>query len=44
MKKYSDQDSWIQDSQKKVDFPLLFDNSYGKKPAFYSVLLGLKGK
>ena len=40
----SDQDSWIQTSQKKVDFPLLFDNSYGKKSAFYSVLLGLKGK
>lgn len=40
----SDQDSWIQTALKKTDFPLLFDNSYGKKPAFYSVLLGLKGK
>ena len=40
----ADQDSWIITSQKKVDFPLLFNNSYGKKPAFYSVLMGLKGK
>jgi endo-1,4-beta-xylanase len=40
----SDQDSWIQTALKKTDFPLLFDNGYGKKPAFYSVLLGFKGK
>jgi endo-1,4-beta-xylanase len=40
----ADQDSWIVTSQKKTDFPLLFDNNYGKKQAFYSLLLGLKGK
>jgi endo-1,4-beta-xylanase len=40
----ADSDSWIITSQKKTDAPLLFDNSYGKKPAFYSLLLGFKGK
>jgi endo-1,4-beta-xylanase len=40
----ADNDSWIITSQKKTDAPLLFDNSYGKKQAFYSLLLGLKGK
>jgi endo-1,4-beta-xylanase len=40
----ADSDSWIITSQKKTDAPLLFDNSYNKKPAFYSLLLGLKGK
>jgi endo-1,4-beta-xylanase len=40
----ADSDSWIITSQQKTDAPLLFDNSYNKKPAFYSLLLGLKGK
>ncbi|NCI45734.1 endo-1,4-beta-xylanase [Sediminibacterium soli] len=40
----ADSDSWILTSQKKTDAPLLFDNNYGKKQAFYSLLLGLKGK
>jgi endo-1,4-beta-xylanase len=40
----ADNDSWILTSQKKQDAPLLFDNSYNKKQAFYSLLLGLKGK
>lgn len=40
----ADSDSWIITSQKKTDAPLLFDNSYGKKPAFYSLLSGFKGK
>ncbi len=40
----ADSDSWILASQKKLDAPLIFDNNYGKKPAYYAVLLGLKGK
>jgi len=40
----NDGGSWIITSQKQVDNPLLFDDSFGKKPAFYSFLLGLKGK
>jgi endo-1,4-beta-xylanase len=40
----ADSDSWIVTSQQKKDAPLLFDNNYNKKPAFYSLLLGLKGK
>jgi endo-1,4-beta-xylanase len=40
----ADSDSWIITSQQKKDAPLLFDNNYNKKPAFYSLLLGLKGK
>jgi endo-1,4-beta-xylanase len=40
----NDKDSWIVAYQKKVDFPLLFNDNYTKKPAYYSFLLGLKGK
>jgi endo-1,4-beta-xylanase len=36
----ADNDSWIITSQKKTDAPLLFDNNYGKKAAYYSLLLG----
>jgi endo-1,4-beta-xylanase len=38
----ADSDSWIVTTQKKVDFPLLFDANYGKKPAYTSVLQALK--
>ena len=40
----NDKDSWIVAYQRKNDFPLLFNDNYTKKPAFYSILLGLKGK
>jgi len=40
----NDGDSWIITSQKQADNPLLFDDNFGKKPAYYSFLLGLKGK
>lgn len=40
----NDGDSWIITSQKQADNPLLFDDNFGKKPAFYSFLLGLKAK
>jgi len=40
----NDGGSWIITSQKQADNPLLFDDNFGKKPAFYSFLLGLKGK
>ena len=40
----NDNDSWIVTTQKQADNPLLFNDSFGKKPAFYSFLLGLKGK
>lgn len=40
----NDGDSWIITSQKQADNPLLFDDNFRKKPAFYSFLLGLKGK
>jgi len=39
----ADTDSWINTSS-SPDFPLLFDAGYAKKPAYYSVLLSLKGK
>ncbi|MBV9987628.1 MAG: endo-1,4-beta-xylanase [Chitinophagaceae bacterium] len=35
---------WVNTSQKKTDAPLLFDNNYGRKPAFYSLWLGSKSK
>lgn len=38
----TDSDSWIVTTQNKVDFPLLFDASYAKKPAYTSLLQGLK--
>jgi endo-1,4-beta-xylanase len=40
----NDGGSWIITSQKQADNPLLFDDNFAKKPAFYSFLLGLKGK
>ena len=40
----TDADSWIVLSQKKLDFPLLFNNSYGKKPAFSAVREALKAE
>lgn len=40
----NDGDSWIITSQKQADNPLLFDDNFEKKTAFYSFLLGLKGK
>ncbi|GEO11320.1 hypothetical protein SAE01_38160 [Segetibacter aerophilus] len=40
----TDKDSWIINALKKIDNPLLFNQDYSKKPAFYSLLLGLKGK
>lgn len=40
----NDNDSWIVITQKQADNPLLFDNNFQKKPAYYSFLLGLKGK
>jgi endo-1,4-beta-xylanase len=40
----NDGGSWIITSQKQADNPLLFDDNFGKKPAYYSFLLGLKGK
>jgi endo-1,4-beta-xylanase len=38
----ADSDSWIVTTQNKVDFPLLFDANYGKKPAYINVLQSLK--
>jgi endo-1,4-beta-xylanase len=38
----ADSDSWIITALHKEDFPLLFDASYGKKPAYTSLLQGLK--
>lgn len=40
----SDKDTWIVTALKKVDYPLLFNADYSKKPAYYGLLLGLKGK
>ena len=40
----TDADSWIVGSQKKNDFPLLFNRDYSKKPAFEGTLKALKGK
>lgn len=40
----SDTDSWINNTQKKVDAPLLFDKDYNKKPAYSGILQSLKGK
>lgn len=40
----TDKESWIITAQKKVDNPLLFNADYSKKPAFYGLLMGLKGK
>lgn len=38
----ADSDSWIVTTQSKTDFPLLFDASYNKKPAYSALLQGLK--
>jgi endo-1,4-beta-xylanase len=40
----TDADSWIVGEQKKIDFPLLFNRDYSKKPAFNSALKALKGQ
>lgn len=39
-----DKNSWILVNQKKNDAPLLFNNNFGKKPAYAAVLEALKGK
>jgi endo-1,4-beta-xylanase len=39
-----DASSWIVVSQRKNDFPLLFDKNFYKKPAYEGVLKALKGK
>lgn len=39
-----DPQSWIITSQKKVDYPLLFDGNFAKKPAYAGFVQGLKGK
>ncbi|WP_448702883.1 endo-1,4-beta-xylanase [Mucilaginibacter sp. AW1-3] len=39
----ADTDSWL-NSASAPDFPLLFNAGYAKKPAYYSVLLSLKGQ
>jgi len=38
----ADSDSWIVTALRKEDFPLLFDAGYTKKPAYTSLLQGLK--
>lgn len=38
----SDADSWIVLKQKQNDAPSMFNTTYGKKPAFYGLLQGLK--
>lgn len=38
----SDLDSWIITTQNKTDAPLLYDKSYGRKPAYAAVLQELK--
>jgi len=38
----ADSDSWIVTALRREDFPLLFDASYAKKPAYTSLLQGLK--
>jgi endo-1,4-beta-xylanase len=40
----TDKDSWINTSQGKRDFPLLFDSLYAKKPAYAGILQALKSK
>lgn len=37
-----DADSWIRSFYKRKDWPLLFDDSYQKKPAYYAFLNALK--
>lgn len=39
---FSDRDSWIPVFFKRKDWPLPFDADYKKKPAYYSLLKGLK--
>jgi endo-1,4-beta-xylanase len=39
---FSDKHSWIVVTQGKQDNPTLFDGNYGKKPAYYGFLVGLK--
>ena len=36
----TDADSWIPTTYNRNDWPLLFDNNYQRKPAYYGVLLG----
>jgi endo-1,4-beta-xylanase len=38
----ADNDSWIVTALHREDFPLLFNSNYSKKPAFASLLQGLK--
>ena len=38
----ADSDSWIVTALRREDFPLLFDASYAKKPAYTALLQGLK--
>jgi endo-1,4-beta-xylanase len=39
-----DPESWIVVTQKKSDYPLLFDGNFAKKPAYAGFLQGLKGQ
>lgn len=38
---FSDHDSWIMPTYGRKDWPLPFDSSYRKKPAFYGLLKGI---
>src|SRR5207245_5813306 len=40
----ADSDSWYVTTQSKSEYPLLFDNAYQKKPAYFGLLLALRGK
>ena len=40
----TDTDSWIVTVQNKIDAPLLFDGSYGKKPAYSGMVQALKAQ
>lgn len=37
-----DADSWIPSNYNRPDWPLLFDNNYKRKPAYYGVLQGVQ--
>jgi endo-1,4-beta-xylanase len=39
-----DATSWIITSQKKSDYPLLFDKNFAKKPAYAAFLQALKSQ
>ena len=39
----TDADSWIVTVQKYADYPLLWDKSYKKKPAYFGLMKGIQG-